>query len=658
MRGPNKQPPWQRRADDGLSLLRLPLDTSDPLQRSRVEAMFSAAHALRRALQRDVRARCKAYWAAIHERAASASAVRDRLGLSRSALEHTAYAHLDGAPHLRRYVTKALAMHVADGVWTAADRHLFRDASGKTAGMPRIGRWFDFTQPAGRARSHTKANKWETFRLHGSLAGHRAAYTNERGFYQPRTMQPIAEPAAWWSYDGPLAVVFTGLAAGTLVLPVRLPSSPCNQPFIEHHLGDPSCWHKITLVRYRDPQAAGGWRYEAHLLVLVALYVSESTQRRREATVRTTSDRTAGIDVNVSNVNVASHARGRDLTITRIERTAHAKAKAQKQAKRERRRQRALDRSRRAANRAQYQLSKRQEKRARRRAERGLSPIDVVPAGLRITRGDGKPMQSYAKDQLSAGYRRGRAAQAADHASQAQARRARAREIAGQLVREHGYQLVVEDTSIATWARSWGRALSAFSPGLLVTAVSGEASAVAGLAGVTDAGVARASTRTTALSQRCLCGARVAKTLAQRTHACGACGLRADRDAMAATLAACVVVRERATPASAYVDEELARALLSDVRTCGVLADTLCDLGRQDVPTESTAHSARDGHCIAEKGRTPDYVRWLGESLARPYVQPRMSLALRAGPRRSVRGGEPTWPEMRVDSSTALRDSS
>jgi hypothetical protein len=342
----------------------------------------------------------------------------------------------------------------------------------------------------------------------------------------------------------------------------------------------------------------------------------------------------------------------------RIERTGHAKAKAQKQAKRERRRQRALDRSRRASNRAQYQLSRRQEKRARRRAEAGLSPVEVIPAGPRVARADGKPMQSYRKDLLSASFRRGRAAQAAESASQAKARRAYAQQLASQLVREHGYQLVVEDTSIATWARSWGRALSAFSPGLIVAAIEREATAVARLVGVTDAGVARASTRTTALSQRCLCGLRAKKTLAQRTHACTACGVRADRDAMAAVLAACVVVRERSTPASAYIDEDVAQALLYHVRTRVVLSDTLSDKGRQDVPTESTAHSARDGLRIAEKGRTPDYVRWLGESLARPYVQPRMRLALRAGPRRCVRRGEPTCPEMAVASVTPLRDSS
>ena len=209
-RGPNKQKAWARRPEDGASVLRLPLDISDPVQRARIEAMFEGAYVLRRALQRDARDRARAYWAAEHERAKSPSGTRQRLGLSRNALEDAAFAHLDAAPHLRRFVTKALAQHLADSVWTATERHLFLDAKGKRFGAPRVGRWFDFRRLPGRARSHKKARKWETFRLHGSLAGHRAAYTDASGtFFQPRHMRTV-DSGAWWSYDGPFAVVFSG----------------------------------------------------------------------------------------------------------------------------------------------------------------------------------------------------------------------------------------------------------------------------------------------------------------------------------------------------------------------------------------------------------------------------------------------------------------
>jgi hypothetical protein len=220
-------------------------------------------------------------------------------------------------------------------------------------------------------------------------------------------------------------------------------------------------------------------------------------------------------------------------------------------------------------------------------------------------------VQAFRKDQMSKSYRRGRAALAADAASVAQARRDHARQVARDLVRDHGYQLVVEDTRIADWARAWGRSLAAFSPGLLVSAIDREASTVASVAGILG-GVVRAATRTTALSQRCLCGARVAKTLADRVHTCPACGLLADRDAMSAALGACVVLAERDLPASATVDLDLARTLHYDLRTRVVLRETVQSSvkGRQDVPSESTAHSARDGSFVAEKGRTPGTPTW------------------------------------------------
>ena len=230
--------PWARAAGKG-AVLRLALDVHDPLERSRLEKVFATAFALRRALQRDARNRATAYRAAPHERTRRGpEAVRERLGFTREGLERAAYAHLDAAPDLRRFVTKALAMHLADSVWTPLARHLFPDASGKRQGLLRVGRWFDFARLPGRARSHTKSRKWETFRLHGTLDGHRAAYSNPSApLFQPRVMRPVPRPAdSWWSHKGPLVVVFSGLVGGELVLPVRLPASPSNQPALDYDL--------------------------------------------------------------------------------------------------------------------------------------------------------------------------------------------------------------------------------------------------------------------------------------------------------------------------------------------------------------------------------------------------------------------------------------
>ena len=610
-RGPNKSTPWRRRPDDGLVVLRLAVDTNDPIQRARIESMFSAAHSIRRAVQRDARDRTRAYWAARHERARDAGAVRQRLGLSKTRLEYAAYAHLDAAPHLRRAITKAVAMHLADGVWDATERHLFGDASGKRTGIPRAGSWFDFTRIPGRARLHTTEHKWETFRLHGSLAGHRAAYVTHDGrFMQPDRLRPVTTPKdGWWQYTGPLAVVFTGLPIGTLVLPVRLPAAPSNQPILDHVLGDPSRWHKVDLVRHRDPTAPGEWRYEAHLHVLATAYVSPSSRARREQTAMMKATRRAGIDVNVSNVTVASHDDGRDLQITRVVHDDSARRAVAARSTRQQQRSRRLERSRRASNPAQYEQSARQRRHNDQRVARGLPPAQMIPRGPRKRRATGAPQSAYRHDQLSNTYRRERAAAAGEAEADSQARRELARQIAARFVRDHGAWFVIEDCDLTSWTRRWGRRMAAFTPGLLVRALEQEAAAVARIGGGAG-GVKRASTRTTALSQHCLCGQRVAKSLAERSHACGACDLRGHRDAVAATLAACVVFASAGEPTSATVDRVLARSLLDAPGTRSRLYSTLpyAFHGRQDVRSESTVHSARDGWSVADKGPTPDLV--------------------------------------------------
>ena len=573
--------------------------------------MFEAAYSLRRALQRGGRGRARAYHAAHHERAKDPAAARTRLGLSQEAFEDAARGHVDRAPHLRRFVTKAQAMHLADGVWTAFERHLFRDARGKTLGMPHVTRWYDFTRIPGRARSRKKSHKWETFRLHGSLPGHRAAYTGADGrFFQPDHMRPVPPPAgSWWSHSGPLAVVFSGLPGGTFVLPVRLPAAPANQPVLDHHLADPSRWHKIDLVRRRDPTVDRGWRYEAHLMVLAPPYASPATHARRADAAVVTRGRRAGIDVNVSNVTVASHDAGRDLVITRVERAGDAQRAERERARKERRRQRSLDRSRRAANPEQYDLSARQVAHVRRLVTTGQPAPHLVPRGARKIRAGGRPVQAYKKDHVSASYRRGRGAQAAAAAAATQARRQRARTIAGTLVRQHGFSLTLEDCDVGAWARQWGRAIAAFSPGVLVAALAAEVEAVAAVAGV-PGGVRRVPTATTALSQHCPCGARVPKSLGVRVHACPACGLAGDRDAVAAVLAAFVVVTRPGELRSARVDYDAARVAFRDPRARQTVRDSLpvSVWGRQDAPSESTASSARDGSSVADPGRTPDLV--------------------------------------------------
>ena len=133
---------------------------------------------------------------------------------------------------------------------------------------------------------------------------------------------------------------------------------------------------------------------------------------------------------------------------------------------------------------------------------------------------------------------------------------ARAKAVAARLVSTHGGRLTVEDCTLASWFRLWGRACAAFTPGMLTTALSAECTAVGGRLG-------RASTFTTGLSQHCLCGHRVPKPLSQRMHHCPACGLEADRDLVSAALGAFVTWTEPTDPRTASVDFEASRHALS-----------------------------------------------------------------------------------------------
>jgi len=164
-----------------------------------------------------------------------------------------------------------------------------------------------------------------------------------------------------------------------------------------------------------------------------------------------------------------------------------------------------------------------------------------------------------------------RAAQAAAAAAATQARKAHAQRLAGEAILRHGFRAVVEDASLAAWARAWGRAQAAFAPGTILAALRRESETVAGRAKL-PGGVLRASTRTTALSQHCLCGTRVPKTLAARTHRCAACGLVGDRDAVSAALGSFVVFGNPTDPATARVKFDVARVAIDAAE---VLRETL-----------------------------------------------------------------------------------
>jgi hypothetical protein len=408
----------------------------------------------------------------------------------------------------------------------------------------------------------------------------------------------VPRPVAWWEYTGPLAVVFPGgpdNTDGELVLPVRLPQGTGRWPYLLHYLDRPENWHKIDLVRRLDPSAPGGWTYEAHLLILDVGYDSPATHARRATAAGL--ERIGGVDGNVSNLSVVSFpvsldpADGQTLA-SQIVPTEAERAKLERERRKAKGRERALERSRRNDNREQYRLSKRQQRRAERRKAAGLAARTVeVPRGPRVANAVGIPKQAYRKDRLSNGYRRLRATHARAAASEAEAKTQRARTAAAQLVAVHGARLTVEDTSIRTWFKLWGRACSAFTPGKLVAALDRECRSVAG------GRLIRASTARTAWSQHCLCGARVAKSLRDRVHVCPECGLIGDRDKVASALGAFTVLEDPSDPSTARVDYASARHAM------GVFGR-----GLQEALSESTATPPLRAFGSGRRGSPP--ARW------------------------------------------------
>jgi hypothetical protein len=324
------------------------------------------------------------------------------LGLSRKGIESAAKAHIEASGWMRDHLTKAVGLHVADEVWQTVDRHLFADASGRRHGPPRIGSWWEFSRIPGRARSHTKAAPvWETWRLVGTLDGHLQAYRHPQLpasvstavvaaarpagtsiLAQRPRLSTLLRPASgrWTDHTGALAVVFTGLPGGDVVLPVWLPQGAGQWAHLSHFLADPTLWHKIDLVRVRDRKAPGGWRHYAHLLIHQASYQAPATRSRR---AEIPAGRCAGIDANVSNLALASFPGEypEQLATEQITCDAAQQQAAARAAKRARDRQRALDRSRRNTNADEYGPSQRQQKRAQRRAANGLAPRQITNPG-------------------------------------------------------------------------------------------------------------------------------------------------------------------------------------------------------------------------------------------------------------------------------------
>lgn len=107
-RGKSKKPNFRLDPDGNKTTYMLELDLSDTQVRDRVEKHENTAFALKCALQRDARARIKAYNAAKKERKLDPKALRIRLGLTKKGLEKAARNHIINSKWMRHHITQAL----------------------------------------------------------------------------------------------------------------------------------------------------------------------------------------------------------------------------------------------------------------------------------------------------------------------------------------------------------------------------------------------------------------------------------------------------------------------------------------------------------------------------------------------------------------------
>ncbi len=101
-------------------------------------------------------------------------------------------------------------------------------------------------------------------------------------------------------------------------------------------------------------------------------------------------------------------------------------------------------------------------------------------------------------------------------------------QLANQILR-HGVTIKTEKLSYKAFQKRFGRSISVRAPKLFLTILTRKAESAGGQ-------VIEFNTRTTALSQTCLCGQKHKKRLSERVHACD-CGVTMQRDLFSAYLA-------------------------------------------------------------------------------------------------------------------------
>jgi putative transposase len=158
-------------------------------------------------------------------------------------------------------------------------------------------------------------------------------------------------------------------------------------------------------------------------------------------------------------------------------------------------------------------------------------------------------------------------------------------------VLSHGRMVNTEKLSYRAFQRSFGRSVRDHAPGTFIQSLRRKAVSAGG-------GMLEFDTRTTALSQTCICGTRERKPLNQRQHCCPRCGFRAQRDVLSAFLAR--HVHRHVNPETEAVSDRL------DAPAARKAAGLRQDLGAR--PASSLIFNRRAPVLLAEAGHIPPRV--------------------------------------------------
>ena len=375
-------------------------------------------------------------------------------------------------------------------VWQSFEDHLMR---GK--GKPKPPKRRDFNTLEGVPRN-AKNGSWQSITIRGTFGG---------------KSQVKAPGDSWDKYEGPLVLVWNAKTGKSREIAITLktkestPQTGRAYQYQAHALENPAAWRGVKLVRRETVVGSQlRHRYEAHLTIDGTPWRSESYQPKETTDVGVR----VGLDLGVSSLAcVAATDEGIQAALL-VKAAPKDLARQEKQAKKRRRTARALERSRRNTNPTSFKRGKKGKE----------------AAGARIP---------GSKLDYSVNYRKLSVKQKQQANAAARERARRIRETATQIVTELGTSLYAEDVSVRQWMSLWGKAIGSFAPSTLMKAIEEEAERHGG-------NLTPFPTKTTALSQTCLCGAKRKKPLSQRKHTCDCPTLKGEeihRDLFSAYLA-------------------------------------------------------------------------------------------------------------------------